>query len=78
MGIDPRVELLDEVQQHLADLKQLQSGDVYVFLGSNWAYPEILDFGRRHSNGGGVVVQMIYDLIPYLAPDYCGAALVES
>jgi glycosyltransferase involved in cell wall biosynthesis len=78
MGIDPRVELLKEPQQHLADLKKLQSGDAYVFLGSNWAYPEILDFGRRHSDGGGVVVQMIYDLIPYLAPDYCGAALVES
>lgn len=78
MGIDPRSELMRETKQQLTPLRDLQPGDACVFLGANWAHPEILEFGRRHSGRGGVVMQMIYDLIPYLAPNYCSATLAES
>ena len=71
MGMDPRTDLLREPKQNSVPLKKLQPGDAYVFLGANWSHPEILEFGRKHSDSGGVVMQMIYDLIPYLAPDYC-------
>jgi glycosyltransferase involved in cell wall biosynthesis len=71
MGLDPRANLLKEPKQRSSPLKKMQPGDAYVFLGANWSHPEILEFGRQHSANGGVVMQMIHDLIPYLAPEYC-------
>jgi glycosyltransferase involved in cell wall biosynthesis len=60
----------------LTPLSGLGSTDVFVFLGSNWSFPEILQFGRDHFEGGGDVVQMIYDLIPHKTPEYCTNGLI--
>lgn len=49
-----------------------------VFLGANWTYPELIDFSQRHLEQGGDVIQMIYDLIPDRAPEFCSDSLVSS
>jgi glycosyltransferase involved in cell wall biosynthesis len=50
---------------------ELAAGDVLVFLGANWSLPAVIEFGRRHAAEGGGVVQLVYDLIPALYPQYC-------
>jgi glycosyltransferase involved in cell wall biosynthesis len=62
----------------LRKVVQLDPTDRLVFLGSNWSFPELVDFGSRHKASGGVVTQMIYDLIPSVCPQYCLASVVET
>jgi glycosyltransferase involved in cell wall biosynthesis len=60
----------------LTKISELQHTDVFMFLGANWSYPEMLAFGKRHKSNGGIVVQMIYDLIPFYGKKYCKDGLV--
>lgn len=53
----------------------LAGEDSYVILGSNWAFKEVIHFCKQHSARGGDVVQMVYDLIPYVRPEYCTPGL---
>lgn len=53
----------------------LAGEDSYVILGSNWAFKEVINFCKQHSARGGDVVQMVYDLIPYVRPEYCTPGL---
>jgi glycosyltransferase involved in cell wall biosynthesis len=55
----------------------LNSSDKLVFLGSNWSFPEVLQFGIKQQKRGGEVIQMMYDLIPYKTPQYCIESLVK-
>jgi len=55
----------------LTPLSNLAVEDVFVFLGSNWTFPGALNFGKSHFHRGGVVVQMIYDIIPFKTPEHC-------
>jgi glycosyltransferase involved in cell wall biosynthesis len=76
MGIETLAHLRDVSPVPLLPVASMNVDDVYVFIGANWACPEIQDFGRRHKESGGSVFQMIYDLIPYKAPQYCTQSLV--
>ncbi|TAK73988.1 MAG: glycosyltransferase family 1 protein [Aquabacterium sp.] len=49
-----------------------------IFLGANWSFPEILAFGKKWKDSGSKVVQMVYDLIPHVHPEYFSKDLVES
>lgn len=48
-----------------------------VFLGANWSFPEILEFGKGWKDAGGRVVQLVYDLIPHVHPEYFSHDLAE-
>jgi len=52
----------------------LESGSVFVCMGSIWKYPEVLAFAKRHSARGEAVVQMVYDLIPIVHPEHYAPA----
>ena len=39
-----------------------------VFLGATWSLPRTTAFGREHAAQGGIVVQLVYDLIPRASP----------
>lgn len=62
----------------LHKLDDLTGDDVLIFLGSNWSHGPVLQFGKSYRDSGGVVIQMIYDLIPFLRPDLCPAGVVRS
>jgi glycosyltransferase involved in cell wall biosynthesis len=62
----------------LKKIDQIPAGDVLVFLGANWSNADVLDIGRRHRGNGGHVVQMIYDLIPYVQPKYFTSGLIGA
>jgi glycosyltransferase involved in cell wall biosynthesis len=56
---------------------EAQPGDVLVLVDSSWDYdiwPAALEFKRC----GGIVVCVIYDLIPLSYPQYCDKALVRE
>lgn len=74
MGFVRAYDYRDEPRQELIPIQKMEVSDVYVFLGSNWSHQEVQEFGMRHSESGGSVVQMIYDLIPYLGAEYCSAS----
>ena len=74
MGFSPAWDYRSEPRQELIPIRQMEATDIYVFLGSNWSHQEVQEFGMRHSESGGSVVQMIYDLIPYLGAEYCIAS----
>jgi glycosyltransferase involved in cell wall biosynthesis len=61
-----------------APLKKISTKDVLVFLGANWSDSDLLKLGRDHRREGGAVVQMIYDLIPYVEPQYFTSGLVDA
>lgn len=61
----------------LKSITGLSSSDKLVFLGSNWSFPEVLQFGIKQHRRGGEVIQMMYDLIPYKTPQYCIDSLVK-
>lgn len=78
LGVTHRNRFRSEPLLPLAKLGALPQRDVYILLGSNWYCEEILEFGKQHVDAGGIVVQMIYDLIPHLAPQYCGQHATET
>ena len=56
---------------------EAQPGDVLVLVDSSWDYdiwPAALEFKRC----GGIIVCVIYDLIPLSYPQYCDKALVRE
>jgi len=50
----------------------------FVCLGANWSYPRVMAFGRQHAQHGGIVVQLVYDLIPRSHPEYVSANLTKD
>jgi alpha-1,2-rhamnosyltransferase len=56
---------------------EAQQGDILVLVDSSWDYdiwPAALEFKRC----GGIIVCVIYDLIPLSYPQYCDKALVRA
>ncbi|HEY6353371.1 MAG TPA: hypothetical protein VIY30_02680, partial [Burkholderiaceae bacterium] len=49
-----------------------------VFLGATWSLPRTTAFGREHAAQGGIVVQLVYDLIPQVHPEYFSRSLAED
>lgn len=52
------------------EISKIPAESALVFLGANWSCVGSLEFGRRHKASGGDVIQMVYDLIPYVHPEY--------
>lgn len=50
--------------------KQLRKDDVLAILGETGANPPIERLATRHHANGGLVVQMIHDVIPCVHPEY--------
>jgi glycosyltransferase involved in cell wall biosynthesis len=50
----------------------------FVCLGATWSLPRIVAFGRTHAGRGGAVVQLIYDLIPQVHPEYFARDLADD
>lgn len=46
-----------------------------VLIGANWGMPAIEALAKDHAHRGGQLVQLIYDLIPVVAPQYFSARL---
>lgn len=64
-----------------ATLTQLDSLDPsarLVLLGATWSWDAITRMAIGHRRQGGVVVQMVYDLIPFVRPDYCHARFSQK
>lgn len=78
MGIACHQHLAHVQPLELTPVPRMDTSDAYVFIGTTWSYSEVQALGRRHKEGGGKVVQMIYDLIPYKAAEYCTEALIKQ
>ena len=50
----------------------------FVCLGAVWSLPRIMAFAREHAERGGRVVQLVYDLIPQVHPEYFAGDLAED
>lgn len=62
----------------LKPIERLAPDATFVYLGATWSLPRITRFGREHAVRGGTVVQMIYDLIPQVHPEYFSRNLAED
>lgn len=71
MGFTPRLRGADARQTPLRPLPQLEPDSVLAYIGANWGRTIINELGVQHVASGGDVVQLIYDLIPALTPQYC-------
>lgn len=49
-----------------------------IQLGATWLLPTITQFGRHHAERGGELIQMIYDLIPQVHPEFFTTSLASS
>lgn len=58
----------------LTQIDLLPPSSVYVCMGSIWRQQDVLKFAKQHSAQGGAVVQMVYDLIPVVHPEYYALA----
>jgi glycosyltransferase involved in cell wall biosynthesis len=62
----------------LKTIARLPDKSTYVCMGSVWLHREVLEFGQRHSASGQEVVQMVYDLIPIVHPEYYSAKEAQA
>jgi glycosyltransferase involved in cell wall biosynthesis len=51
-------------------IDRLPADAVYICLGASWWFPQVWEFAAKHKTAGGTVVQMVYDLIPLVFPEY--------
>jgi len=58
----------------LSEVESLPTASVYVCMGSIWRQRDVLAFAKRQGAQGGAVVQMVYDLIPVVHPEYYAPA----
>jgi glycosyltransferase involved in cell wall biosynthesis len=49
-----------------------------VLLGANWRAPRLEAFALEHARRGDQVIQLIYDLIPVVAPQFFGKRLKQD
>jgi glycosyltransferase involved in cell wall biosynthesis len=61
-----------------ARVDRLPVNSAFICLGATWSLPRILAFGRAHAERGGAVVQLIYDLIPQVHPEYFARDLADD
>jgi glycosyltransferase involved in cell wall biosynthesis len=54
----------------VTELSALPVGSHLVSLGALWFTPDVWKFAQNHRDQEGDVVQMVYDLIPILHPEY--------
>lgn len=72
MGLSPPDGRASPAQNpvSVSRIVELPPGSRYVSLGAAWFTPEMWRFAQAHRDRGGDVVQMVYDLIPILHPEY--------
>jgi len=58
-----------------APVRALRPTDQLVLIGTNWNVSGVTRLAERHRRAGGEVVQVVYDLIPHVRPEYCAAGL---
>ncbi len=51
-------------------IDRLPDGACYLCMGSTWLHPKVWEFAQSHRDRGGSVVQLVYDLIPIVHPEY--------
>ena len=54
----------------LTPVDRLSPEATLVVLGASWNHPRLEAFTKAHAQAGGDVVQMVYDLIPIVAPQF--------
>ena len=71
LGLE-RPQRVSGPRQSLAELREisLQKDDLYVLLGANWANHIVVDLCKAHAARGGDVIQMVYDVIPIVRPEF--------
>lgn len=62
----------------LRRLSSLPSGAALLSLGAPWAVSASVALAKAHAARGGRVVQVMHDLIPHVAPQYCRDATRAS
>jgi glycosyltransferase involved in cell wall biosynthesis len=62
----------------LRRIVELPVESTFVLLGAVWSLPSINSFARRHAQLGGALVQMVYDLIPHVHPEYFSRSLADD
>lgn len=62
----------------LRRVERLPPDSTYVYLGATWSMPRVTAFGQAHAARGGDLVQLIYDLIPHVHPEYVTRGLSED
>lgn len=78
IGINPNQPNIPQKSKNLRRIDFLPTDSTLVFLGANWNEGKLVDIGKMHRSRGGQVVQMIYDLIPAIKPDYFNDPLVND
>jgi glycosyltransferase involved in cell wall biosynthesis len=79
MGLrKPNAAELAVVPVRLGPIEKLPPEASFIYLGATWSLPQITEFGRAHAANGGTVVQLIYDLIPQVHPEYFSRNLAED
>jgi len=74
----PTARELAVVPVTLHPVAQLPREARFVCLGAPWSHPRVIAFGREHAGRGGTVVQLIYDLIPLLRPEFVSRAMADN
>lgn len=74
----PNAAELAVVPVALQPVDRLPTEATFVYLGATWSLPRTTAFGREHAARGGAVVQLIYDLIPHVHPEYFSRSLGED
>lgn len=77
-GIRPTEKGKLRKSKALHTIKAIPKNGVLIFLGANWFEETLTKIGTEHKKQGGEVVQMIYDLIPTLHPEYCTSRLTHD
>ncbi len=62
----------------LTSIQDLPEGARYVVLTINANNPDVIRFGRRHLQRGGDMVQLVYDLIPQVCPQFFTAGAGDA
>jgi glycosyltransferase involved in cell wall biosynthesis len=74
LGLLAPIRTNDSPKVELRRVSALSPQSLYVCMGSIWKYPQVLSFAKQHSAQGQGVVQMVYDLIPVVHPEYYAPA----
>ena len=62
----------------LAPLESVPHDATLVLLGTNWGFRRVEQLAQEHAQRGGHLVQMIYDLIPVVTPQFMTAGLTRD
>ncbi|HEU5294218.1 MAG TPA: glycosyltransferase family 1 protein [Burkholderiaceae bacterium] len=74
----PNAAELAAVPLPLHPITRLPADACFVNLGATWSLPRITEFVRDHAARGGNLVQVIYDLIPHVHPEYFTRSLADD